>query len=993
MDKEIIQGLIERIYVQYPWASDETVEQLATATRSSAIKTSALAVAITKLQGLSGAKELKGDIQEATKTISKAQMEARERIASMEKHARNIGGGIFKENASGLEAMSELAHAGSQAMNAGVKGLTDMYPGGGMTRSIASTAAKWTTGSAVAVTGLGTVFAKIISQQEKELRSMIDMGMVLGDSSNYTNMRGNAAKLAMSLGDYSAVLQNSSAVITSVGGSMNAGQGMIYNFLNNDIKTKRVQNFGFTPKDLSAALAEETQQLFMLNEVNELNSFEQDKVIKSFETSNQMGIFLADTLGVQRSAMLEARNLARENADFQLAMVQNEQYMNETYGQGTAENVREAADWVSMLTSATLGERMGQQMTDLLVNTFADIQFDTSAVNNILDSEFRDQLMRLDPRVFQEVISYIESSAKGELSRPEEHISRTQNILKLIAESPTLAGLDPTSIAVNEMIAQARLIPLGFFDGTEEEIRLRMEGTQAAVDGADDSIEIVGGMSKGFLNALHTITPGFETMQGAMGVLESSVGGFADFWRDLFGLDRTADADAANRLSQVTNSANIMGRSTTSFSTGGPIDVTTVIPYDRESTREANRENFESIENAQRQNRSNIVSSRENITSLESQVNEFNVDELSQDLNDILSAIEEANTQGRNTSDLEIAEETARQILDEAQSALEESGLIEQIESATATLQEQLDLQTILSNMMANRATPTERYTGRLDDTFMPGSTLQGIVMAELSRNGITDAQAQANILGMIQGESNFKMIAEQSYRNTSIDRIRRVLASRAKYYTDDELERLKKDDEAFFNAMYGAEQETRRRAAGASDKLIRNADLGGYKYRGRGFIQLTGIDSYRAIGEIIGEDLVNNPDLMLDPEISARAAAAYFSQDWIGRYDMTNIADAYRVLYGAYASEENNRLGDLAKRTSSANQYLSAIQSGELTSAATLPANIQQMQLDIDNLLLEIGNEDSATDEQVTQLATLEEELTREMEKLAEQMREQENG
>ena len=77
MDKEIIQGLIERIYVQYPWASDETVEQLATATRSSAIKTSALAVAITKLQGLSGAKELKGDIQEATKTISKAQMEAK----------------------------------------------------------------------------------------------------------------------------------------------------------------------------------------------------------------------------------------------------------------------------------------------------------------------------------------------------------------------------------------------------------------------------------------------------------------------------------------------------------------------------------------------------------------------------------------------------------------------------------------------------------------------------------------------------------------------------------------------------------------------------------------------------------------------------------------------------------------------------------------------------------------------------------------------------
>lgn len=44
-----------------------------------------------------------------------------------------------------------------------------------------------------------------------------------------------------------------------------------------------------------------------------------------------------------------------------------------------------------------------------------------------------------------------------------------------------------------------------------------------------------------------------------------------------------------------------------------------------------------------------------------------------------------------------------------------------------------------------------------------------------------------------------------------------------------------------------------------------------GHVYYGRGHVQLTWLENYRVTGREIGEDLIQFPDLMLDPIISAR--------------------------------------------------------------------------------------------------------------------------
>ena len=491
MDPEEIQGILNQVYSSYPWASEETVERMAELSRSSTIKTTALATAIAQLNGVTAAKDLTSNIRKVKIELDRRQAKINARIDSINSNTRTVGRAITGGGQTGLESMVELAGAGAEAMHASAKGLANMSKKTAKTGWIAS----YFTGGAVALTGVGAVVAKVIASQEKEMRSMIDMGMALGDTANYTHMRRNAVDTGMKLGEYAAMTQNAATLMVGIGGDMVSGQGMMHGFLTDPRRIKEVKNFGYSPKELSGLLAEETEQLYKLNEVNNLNSVEQNKVIESFQTANQMGMYLADTLGVQRGAMLQARNMARENDDFQLAMNQNTAFLEEKYGKGAASNVREAADWISMLGSATLGEEMTSALMDVFIGTASDIQFDESAINNIQDEQLRKTLQLLDPEVFKGFMTFFEDGAKGDLKSPAETASRFQGLIKLIKDSPTLAGLDPDSVAVNKLIASVQLIPESYFMGTEAEIKAKLLAAQDGIDGADDAIEIVGVIS------------------------------------------------------------------------------------------------------------------------------------------------------------------------------------------------------------------------------------------------------------------------------------------------------------------------------------------------------------------------------------------------------------------------------------------------------------------------------------------------------------------
>jgi putative chitinase len=202
-------------------------------------------------------------------------------------------------------------------------------------------------------------------------------------------------------------------------------------------------------------------------------------------------------------------------------------------------------------------------------------------------------------------------------------------------------------------------------------------------------------------------------------------------------------------------------------------------------------------------------------------------------------------------------------------------------------------------------------------------------VVAALIAAGITNKTAQANILANVDKESGFKPRSEELGKYSA--------KTLFKLYGPPGVEGGQPSggkNKVRFKTMQEAQAVVAQGPEAVGD-IIYGGRMGndkpgdGYKYRGRGFIQITGKDMYRAVGKQIGVDLESNPDLANDPAIAAKIIPAFFKLK-LGKKkpeDLENIDKVNQMVGSASAQsrEERKKLAEKYKSESINGEQLQA--------------------------------------------------------------------
>jgi len=143
-------------------------------------------------------------------------------------------------------------------------------------------------------------------------------------------------------------------------------------------------------------------------------------------------------------------------------------------------------------------------------------------------------------------------------------------------------------------------------------------------------------------------------------------------------------------------------------------------------------------------------------------------------------------------------------------------------------------------------------------------------------RFGISTPVQQASWIGQCGHEcGNFKILEENlMYRAATLLKLFPRTPKRAWGFTPEEAAAYEKQPQKIANRIYGNRMGNRDEASGD-----------GWRFRGSGFLQLTGHANFYHAGQALGEDFVMQPELVRTPKYAAMTAGWFWQTHKLNQY------------------------------------------------------------------------------------------------------------
>jgi putative chitinase len=142
-------------------------------------------------------------------------------------------------------------------------------------------------------------------------------------------------------------------------------------------------------------------------------------------------------------------------------------------------------------------------------------------------------------------------------------------------------------------------------------------------------------------------------------------------------------------------------------------------------------------------------------------------------------------------------------------------------------------------------------------------------LMATFTKFGMVSPKEQASFIGQCSHESNHFRVLEENL-NYRADTLQKLFGHKFK---PEEIQAYARNPEKIANRIYANRMGNRGEDSGD-----------GYRFRGRGLVQLTGHDNYWHCGQALGQDFVMNPQLVATPMYAAMSAGWFWSTHGCGK-------------------------------------------------------------------------------------------------------------
>lgn len=162
-----------------------------------------------------------------------------------------------------------------------------------------------------------------------------------------------------------------------------------------------------------------------------------------------------------------------------------------------------------------------------------------------------------------------------------------------------------------------------------------------------------------------------------------------------------------------------------------------------------------------------------------------------------------------------------------------------------------------------------------------------------LGKYGIDTNIRLAHFFAQLDHESGLKPISENlNYSKKGL------LLTFKKYFTELEALMYERKPEKIANRVYANRMGNGNEASGD-----------GWRYRGRGFIQLTGKDNYIKLSKIVGVDFINNPEALLLEPSAMVSACVFWNENSLNKLaDLDDIQGITKRINGGFNGLEHRK-------------------------------------------------------------------------------------